>query len=141
MSEIIKSASQKWDGADFKIKLEQVGRMSATDYLQQRKGLAKDLRIPCGLLDEERKRQQKEGPTDSAVMQAHWTVEPWPEPVHAATLFKRIKARLRQHVFMNDHSATAAALWAMFAWVHDAAVHSPILLVSSPEAECGRPPC
>jgi putative DNA primase/helicase len=25
-----------------------------------------------------------------------------------------------------------------FSWVHDAAVHSPILLVSSPEAECGK---
>ena len=39
---------------------------------------------------------------------------------------------------MPEDAATAAALWVMLAWVHEAAVHSPILLVSSPEAECGK---
>ena len=32
----------------------------------------------------------------------------------------------------------AVTLWVMFPWVHDAAAHSAILLVNSPEAECGK---
>jgi putative DNA primase/helicase len=29
-------------------------------------------------------------------------------------------------------------LWVTFTWMHEAAVYSPILVVSSPEAECGK---
>ena len=138
-SKIIAEASLKWNGADFKIRLEQIGRMSSADYLQQRKMLAKELGIPCGLLDEERKRLQKEGPTDTAVMRPYWNVEPWHEPVDCAELVRQIEKRIRRHVIMNDHTSVTIALWTAFAWVHDeAAVHSPILLVNSPEPDCGK---
>jgi putative DNA primase/helicase len=72
------------------------------------------------------------------VMQPHWKVELWPQPVSPSDVLARIKRRLKRHVFMTDEAATATSLWVMFAWVHEAAVHSPILLVSSPEAECGK---
>ena len=39
---------------------------------------------------------------------------------------------------MAADQAFTVALWVIFAWMHDAAVHSPILLVSSPEPECGK---
>jgi putative DNA primase/helicase len=40
---------------------------------------------------------------------------------------------------MTDEAALTVALWVIFTWVHvEAAVHSPILVVTSPEAECGK---
>jgi putative DNA primase/helicase len=123
---------------EFERKLAEVCLMEPAEYLRQRRAKAEELGIPCALLDDERKRRQKETESEAAVMQAHWNVEPWHEPVKAGEVYRRIKKRILRHVIIGDHAATASALWIMFAWVHDAAVHSPILLVSSPEAECGK---
>ena len=71
-------------------------------------------------------------------MQPHWAVDPWPDPISPRELLGEITKHLSRHVMMSEASRRACALWVMFAWVHDAAVHSPILLVSSPEAECGK---
>ena len=45
---------------------------------------------------------------------------------------------IRAHVILSEEAALVAALWIILAWAHDAAVHSPILLVTSPEKECGK---
>ena len=47
--------------------------------------------------------------------------------------------RLRDHVILSNEAATVVALWILFSWVHDtAAVHSPILLVTSAEPNSGK---
>jgi putative DNA primase/helicase len=130
-------ARDQHDGA-FKNKLAEACKLSQVDYLQQRKALSEKLGIPCSLLDEERKRQQKQAKPSVATMQAHWKVDPWVDPIKPHALFLRVRRRIKRHVVMSDHAANSAALWVMFAWAHETAVHSPILLVSSPEAECGK---
>jgi hypothetical protein len=119
----------------FESKLDEIGRMPATEYLRKRKALAQELGVPCHLLDDERKRREKR---DSVVMQSHWNVQPWHEPVNGRELVCDIVKRIRRNVMMSESSLRAAALWVTFAWMHEAAVHSPILVVSSPEAECGK---
>ena len=98
---------------------------------------AEALGVTASTLRAQVKRARKPNAGEGA-MQAHWEVKPWGEAVAAAKLFTQIKTRIKRHVVMPDHASTAVTLWAMFAWVHDAAVHSPILLVNSPEAECGK---
>jgi hypothetical protein len=69
----------------------------------------------------------------------HWEVEPSAEPVDAEQLLTRIVGRIRSHVVMTDDAARVAALWVAMTWVHDqAAFHSPILLVTSPEPNSGK---
>jgi hypothetical protein len=47
--------------------------------------------------------------------------------------------RLQSHIVLNAHGLLTIALWIMMAWVHQAAaVHSPILLFTSPEANSGK---
>jgi putative DNA primase/helicase len=121
---------------EFERKLAEVCLMEDFEYLRQRRAKADELGIPCGLLDEQRKRQRKE--IESAAMQAHWNVEPWHEPVNGRELIGEVVKRIRRHVMMSESSLRTAAMWVTFAWMHDAAVHSPILVVSSPEAECGK---
>ena len=66
-------------------------------------------------------------------------VEPWPEAVHAGELLLAIVGRIKRHVVLSDEQALTVALWILFAWVHDtAAVHSPILLATSAEANSGK---
>jgi hypothetical protein len=85
---------------EFERKLDEVCRMESADYLRQRKAKAEELGIPCSLLDGERKRRQKETESEAAVMQAHWHVEPWHEPVKAGSVYRRIKKRILRHVIM-----------------------------------------
>jgi hypothetical protein len=121
--------------------LSGLGDMSPAEYGLQRQAIADRTGIPLKYLDAEhdlrRKSVKNEG--SKTIERSYWRVEPWPEPVDGATLIDQIQMRLKRHVVMSNEAALAAALWSVFAWAHDAAVHSPLLLVSSPEAECGKP--
>jgi putative DNA primase/helicase len=69
----------------------------------------------------------------------HWTVEPWEEPVDGSILLEMLVKKIRRHVVMSRDQANAVALWVILTWVHDrTAVHSPLLLVTSAEANSGK---
>jgi putative DNA primase/helicase len=65
-------------------------------------------------------------------------VEPWSEPVETAVLLTELMAQLRRFVVLHDDAAIAITLWVCFAWVHELAVHSPLLVITSPEADSGK---
>jgi hypothetical protein len=66
-------------------------------------------------------------------------VEPWPEPVDLNVLLTETLAQVRRYaVIHDDAAAVAVVLWIAFAWVHEIATHSPILLLTSAEADCGK---
>jgi len=46
--------------------------------------------------------------------------------------------RIHRHVVCRYEDALTVTLWIMFAWAHDAATHSPLLLVTSSEPESGK---
>ena len=114
--------------------------MSPAEYGIRRQAIADKTGIPFKYLDAEYDARRKSVKDDGrkTIERAYWRVEPWPSPVDGAVLIDQIERRLKRHVVMSDEAALAAALWSVFAWTHDAAVHSPLLLVSSPEAECGK---
>jgi putative DNA primase/helicase len=119
--------------------LKELAGLSPIQFARKREGLASQLNVPVTFLDREyNERRKKRSGSERTAERAHWTVEPWHEPVDGADLVDQIVRRLKRHVVMEDEAALAAALWIVFAWVHEAAVHSAILLVSSPEAECGK---
>jgi hypothetical protein len=46
---------------------------------------------------------------------------------------------IQHHVVMRPEAVLTVALWIILTWIHEeAAIHSPILMVTSPEAECGK---
>jgi hypothetical protein len=65
-------------------------------------------------------------------------VEPWDEPVDTQALLIELLAQIRRYVVMHDDVAIAVSLWVMFAWIHQIAVHSPNLVVTSAEADSGK---
>jgi len=65
-------------------------------------------------------------------------IEPWPEPVDVKTLLAAVIAQMRRYIVMSDDVAMAVSLWTMFAWVHDVAVYSPLLILTSVEIGSGK---
>jgi putative DNA primase/helicase len=119
--------------------LDCIETLSPLEFDKRRKRLSEELGVSLKALDAEYKeRRTKKRGGDVTAMREHWVVEPWSASVEGATLIERIVRRIKRHVVLSDQSALASALWVAFAWAHDTSVHSPILLVSSPEAECGK---
>jgi hypothetical protein len=69
----------------------------------------------------------------NTVDQPHWHVEPYPLTVLGSALVEAIASRIKSHVVLSDDEALVVALWVVLSWTHEAAVHSPILLITSPE--------
>ena len=104
------------------------------EFHRQRDEAARELKVPKAAIDAELQVRR-----EAVLLHGHWHVEPWSEPVDGDSLLREIIRRTRRHVVCAPDVSLTSSLWVMFSWVHDeAAVHSPILLVTSPEAECGK---
>ena len=121
--------------------IDELARLNARDYDKRRKEAANELGIRRSTLDGEvaaRRSEQAEEARQPPLF-GHWEVEPWSEPVETSALIASLFERIRRHIVLSENEALTVALWILFAWVHDAAaVHSPILLVTSAEANSGK---
>src|SRR5262245_37029895 len=65
-------------------------------------------------------------------------IEPWDQPVDTHALLLELMAQLRRYVVVQDDVAIAITLWLLFSWVHEVAVHSPLLIATSAETDSGK---
>jgi putative DNA primase/helicase len=120
-------------------RLEELAAMSLIEYDQSRKKAAEELGIRTSVLDATvRQRRVELSDIEPEPLFPHWEVEPWPKPVDGDDLLAAIIRRTRSHVIVDRDQAIAVALWVMVTWAHDAATHSPILLMTSAEANSGK---
>jgi hypothetical protein len=119
--------------------LDALARMPrGIEFGRERKRLKKDLDVSFSDIDAEIEARRVEAET-MALLEGHWYVEPWPEPVDGDALIRDIIRKLQKHVVMSYDHALAIALWIMLAWVHDeVATYSPILDITSAEPESGK---
>jgi putative DNA primase/helicase len=67
------------------------------------------------------------------------SVAPWPEPVATAELLNEVQAQLARFVVIHDEAmAVAVVLWIALAWIHEIAVHSPLLVFTGADADIGK---
>jgi putative DNA primase/helicase len=120
--------------------VERLASLSALKYAKARAEAARALGIPVTSLDEAVKEARTANSNSKRqLLFPHWNVEPSASPVEAQSLLSTIIARIERHVSMNPDAALTAALIVMMTWVHErAAIHSPMLLVTSPEANSGK---
>jgi Protein of unknown function (DUF3631) len=79
------------------------------------------------------------GDKEPELLFEYWTVEPSEEAVAVAELLDELIKQIHQHVVLTNDQAVAVALWILLSWVHEAAaVHSPILLVTSAQPDSGK---
>jgi hypothetical protein len=114
--------------------LDALAKLQGLEFARKLKEVAADLDVPAGAINAELQRRREAAP-----LHGHWVVEPWSEPVDGDSLLRDIVQCIRRYVVWSHNASLTAALWAMFSWVHDdIAIHSPILLVTSAESECGK---
>lgn len=65
-------------------------------------------------------------------------VEFWPDPVDGGALLSAISDTVGTYMILPKYAAETVALWCIFAHCHEAAEHSPILAIQSPEKRCGK---
>jgi putative DNA primase/helicase len=114
--------------------------LSQIAYAKRRPEAAAELGITVKDLDKAvaKKRSQLEA-EHVQMLYPHWEVEPWEAPVDGGMLLQMLVKKIRRHVVMSSDQALAVALWVMLTWIHEtAAVHSPLLLVTSAEANSGK---
>ena len=127
--------------ADEQQLIDELARLDAPDYDRRRQEAADQLGIRRGTLDGQvaARRSEQAEEAGQPPLFGHWIVEPWPEAVDTGALITSLVERIKRHIALSDEAALTIALWILFAWVHDvAAVHSPILLVTSAEANSGK---
>jgi Protein of unknown function (DUF3631) len=127
--------------ADEQKLIDELARLPALDYDKQRKQAARDLGVRNSSLDKEVKGRRAElaAEAEPTPLYPHWVVEPWPEAVDGDALIRDIMGRVRRHVVLTQDQALTVALWIMMAWAHEgAATYSPILMVTSAEANSGK---
>jgi hypothetical protein len=104
------------------------------EFYRKRDDVAKELQVPKAAIDAELQVRR-----DAVPLHGHWLVVPWDEPVEGDSLLRDIISRVRRYIVCSHDASLTIALWIMFSWVHDeAAIHSPLLLITSAEAECGK---
>ena len=120
--------------------IDELAKLNDVEYDRRRHEAAEELGIRRSTLDNQvnARRAQQEEEDGLPPLFGHWEVEPWPEAVDTGELIIALIARIKRHVVLSDEQALAVALWIMFAWVHDIAVHSSILLATSAEANSGK---
>jgi putative DNA primase/helicase len=116
--------------------IARLAQLSPLDYEIERRPAADCLDIRPAVLDGLVKAQRPKSNDEKCF--PHWKVKPSAEPVSTDGLLRQIAERLKQHVIFSNDAASAVALWLAFAWAHDAATHSPILLVTSAERDSGK---
>ena len=66
------------------------------------------------------------------------TAPPWEGEVKAAAVLDEVCATLARFVWMKPSHYRAVALWIVLSYLHDVVDILPLLLITSPEEECGK---
>jgi putative DNA primase/helicase len=132
-----KHSSSGSSSADEVALIAELAALSPLDYAKRRKAAAESLGIRVTELDEAVKAARDSSPAES--LYPHWDVEPSDQPVDPEGLITDLTARICSHIAMTLEAALVTVLWVILTWVHkQAAIHSPILLVTSPEPNSGK---
>jgi hypothetical protein len=121
--------------------IDELARLPPLEYDKRRTEVAGELGIRRGTLDNAREARRAEMAAEAGPppLFGHWVVEPWSEEVDGDALLLAIMRRIQRHVILSNHEASTITLWILMTWVHqEAAIHSPILLVTSAEANSGK---
>jgi hypothetical protein len=120
--------------------IAELAALPKLQYEKRREAAAKQLDIRVSALDklvaEARGDEEK---SKDEVLYPHWAVEPSDEPVDGGALLEALVDTIRRYVVLSDDQSTVVALWIVLTWIHEeVAIHSPILLVTSPQPNSGK---
>lgn len=114
-----------------------LGNLPHFDYLKQRKEIAKKLSFTAADLDGFRQKPENEEQQQGSVINLYEPL-PWEGPVIGADVLSEASSIIRKHMVMRQVDADACVLWAAHSHVYGIFSHTPRLLITAPDAECGK---
>src|SRR5215470_2775226 len=134
---IIDASSLFAPGAGARERAQAFASLDPDEYDRIRVQQAKEIGCRVGTLDryvaEERARLTRKAPERPV-----WTVDPATEAVNGAELYNAIEAIIAKHLVLPKGAAPAMAIWIGHSWTAEAADHTPLIALLSPEPECGK---
>jgi DNA polymerase I-like protein with 3'-5' exonuclease and polymerase domains len=64
--------------------------------------------------------------------------EPWPDEVEIAEVLEELHTVIKTYIATEDYNVTIVVFWIVFTWVWEHAHYLPLLVLTSPERECGK---
>lgn len=115
--------------------INRLASMKPLEYARMRKDAAKQLGVGVAVLDKAVKQETngiKEGP--SLVEQT----DPYHLAVNPEEVLNEIRAAFNLHAILPPHADVAMTLWVVMTWFIDALQIAALLIIRSPESECGK---
>ena len=121
--------------------LERLAKLPPLEYEKQRKEAAEELGIDrIQILDKEVSKARKgtSQTTGQGQTITLYEPEPWSDPVNGAMVLDMATEAINRHMVIREEDAYAAALWALHTHLYEVFNHTPRLLITAPDAECGK---
>lgn len=128
---------------DLDAAVQELAQLPKLEYDRVRKARAKALEVRPGTLDEEvvkarRDAEGSEGSEGQGKEVRLYEPPPWETPVEGEVVLDAVSNALRRHMVMRGTDADAVALWCAHVYLFKRFSHTPRLLVTAPDAECGK---
>lgn len=124
---------------DLQAEVSQLANLPPLAYDQIREEKAKALGVRAGTLDKEvakartgRASETKGGKID--LFEFHL----WDVPVTGTDVLDEVRNHILRHMVIDEHQADAVTLWVAHVHLFDKFSHSPRLMITAPDAECGK---
>ncbi len=127
-------------GPDASNAVSRLALLTLIEYDKVREEEAKTLGVRVGTLDKAVKEEKGEPEANERSGRAIklYEPEPWDSPVNGAEVLDEAYNVIMRHVVIRREDAIACVLWAVHAHLYDIFDHTPRLLITAPDAECGK---
>ena len=124
---------------DLQAEVADLAKLSPLEYDQVREQKAKGFGVRVGTLDKEvaNARPTKENEAKGRAIELH-DFELWEQPVRGDEVLDEVREHILRHMVIDEHQADAVILWAAHVHLFDRFAHSPRLMITAPDAECGK---
>lgn len=114
--------------------------LSALEYESERASVAKKFNVRASTLDKfvgDLKKGEEEKRVTGRSIELY-EPELWHEPVNGAEVLLEAFSHIERHMIINKADIYACVLWAVHAHVYKLFSHTPRLIITAPDAECGK---
>ena len=124
---------------DLQAEVADLAKLSPLEYDQVREQKAKDFGVRVGTLDKEvaNVRPTKEKNAKGAPIKLY-EFELWEQSVRGDEVLDEVRAHILRHMVIDEHQANAITLFIAHVHMFSQFSHTPRLLITAPDAECGK---
>jgi putative DNA primase/helicase len=118
--------------------IKQLSELSPLEYDRKRVEVADRLGVRVSTLDKEVSKARGSESEGQGRPVTLYEPEPWPTSINGCHALDEALSIIRRHMVITDNEAYACVLWAAHEHIFDIFSHTPRLLITAPDAECGK---